>query len=285
MTCRELYLAARKQLGDAGIEDSGTDSLLLAEAFLGLDRTGLALYGGETPEKEREAAFLAAVQERLARRPLQYILGSWEFMGLTLKVGEGVLVPREDTAAAVEALARRLSGQPVLRGLDLCAGTGAMALGLCTLLPHAKITCLELSDPAFSYLEQNLAAYPQYDIQARRGDILQPETAERFPPKSLDFIVSNPPYIPTGQLASLQPEVRNEPALALDGGGDGLRFYRALCSLWLPLLKPGGVLSVEIGEEQGEAVSSLFACHGLAQIEIYKDWADLDRCVIGTVPE
>ena len=284
MTYRELYLAARKLLRDSGIEDPGTDSLLLAEKFFGLDRPGLALHGEETPAPEQEAAFWSAVKERADRRPLQYILGKWDFMGLSLAVGEGVLVPREDTATAVEALAKRLTGVSDPIGLDLCAGSGAAALGLCTLLPEAAVTCLEYSQQAFSFLERNLAAYPQYRVKALFGDVLLPKTAANFSRKSLDFIFSNPPYIPTAQLSSLQPEVQNEPSMALDGGTDGLTFYRAICSLWLPLLRPGGVLAVEIGEEQGETVSDLFTRHGLKDIEVKKDWANLDRCVIGTAP-
>ena len=283
MTYRELYLAARKFLSDAGIDDAGTDSLLLSEFFLGQDRSGLALHGEKLPSSEQETAFWNAVKERAEHRPLQYILGQWEFMGLSLQVGEGVLVPREDTAAAVEALAERLAGMSEPVGLDLCAGTGAAALGLCTLLPDAAVTCLEVSRQAFSFLERNLAAYPQYRVQALFGDILLAETAAKFAETSFDFIFSNPPYIPTSQLASLQPEVQNEPPMALDGGEDGLSFYRAICSLWLPLIKPGGILAVEIGEEQGETISALFAGHGLKKVEVKKDWANLDRCVIGTV--
>lgn len=284
MTYREWYLAARKLLADSGLEDPGTDSLFLMDHFLGLDRSGLALHGEEIPASEQEKAFWNAVKERAAHRPLQYILGKWEFMGLSLHVGEGVLVPREDTAVPVEALAKRLEGVSAPVGLDLCAGTGAAALGLCTLLPGAVVTCLEYSRQAFSFLERNLAAYPQYRVQALFGDILLEETAEKIGQKNLDFIFSNPPYIPTSQLSTLQPEVQKEPAMALDGGEDGLVFYRAICSLWLPLLKkPGGILAVEIGEEQGQTVSDLFARHGLKEIEVKKDWANLNRCVIGTL--
>lgn len=281
MTYRELYLRARRAFSDRGIDSPGQDSLALLEAFFGLDRSGLALREQESPSPEREAGFLQAVEERAARRPLQYILGEWDFMGLSLKVGEGVLVPREDTAVLVEALAERLKENPAPVGVDLCAGSGAVALGLCTLIPHGKITCLELSKQAFSYLEQNLAAYPQYGVKAKEGDVLREETAEGFLPQSLDFIASNPPYIPSGEIPRLQPEVQKEPALALDGGEDGLLFYRAICSLWLPRLKPGGVLAVEIGEEQGKAVSALFSSYGLTHIELRKDWAGLDRCVVG----
>ncbi len=281
MTYRELYLKAKSVFSARDIASPGEDSLALVKAFFGLDRSALALRGQECPAPERERDFLKAVEERAARRPLQYILGEWEFMGLSLRVGEGVLVPREDTAVLAETLAERLQGVPEPVGVDLCAGSGAVALGLCALLPHAKLTCLELSEQAFSYLEQNLAAYPQYKICAKVGDVLRKETAESFPPQSLDFIASNPPYIPSKELSILQPEVQREPAMALDGGEDGLVFYRALCALWLPRLKPGGILAVEIGEDQGKTVSALFASHGLTKIELRQDWAGLDRCVAG----
>lgn len=284
MTYRQLYLSARRELNMAGVDSPGADSILLLEHFFGLDRSGLALHGEESPLPRQETAFLQAVKERAARRPLQYILGRWEFLGLSLKVGEGVLSPREDTAVLVEALAERLKSLPAPEGVDLCAGTGAVALGLCSLLPQAKATCLELSRQALPYLKENLAAYPAYSIQAVQGDVLDPKTAERFPPESLDFIASNPPYIRTGELPTLQPEVQKEPALALDGGADGLLFYRAICGLWLSRLKPGGVLAVEIGEEQGEPVSRLFSSHGLQQVQIKQDLAGLDRCVIGQLP-
>ena len=170
MTYRELYLKAKSVFSARDIDSPGEDSLALVKAFFGLDRSALALRGQECPAPERERDFLKAVEERAARRPLQYILGEWEFMGLSLRVGEGVLVPREDTAVLAETLAERLQGVPEPVGVDLCAGSGAISLGLCTLLPHAKLTCLELSEQAFSYLEQNLAAYPQYKICAKVGD-------------------------------------------------------------------------------------------------------------------
>lgn len=281
MTCRELYLQAKRTLTAGGVDAPGFDALALTEHFLGLDRAGLALRGNEPPSKKQEEAFLRAVRERAARRPLQYILGSWEFMGLTLAVGEGVLCPREDTAVLVEALAKRLKSCSSPKGLDLCAGTGAVALGLCSLLPAAKVSCLEFSDLAFPYLEQNLKTHSQYSVQALQGDVLSEETVKAFAPGSLDFIASNPPYIKTDALPGLEPEVQKEPVLALDGGGDGLVFYRAILRLWVPLLKPGGILAVEIGEEQGQAVSSLFSSCGLKEIALRQDWSGHDRAVLG----
>lgn len=281
MTYRQLYLAARKQLSQAGVDSPGVDAGLLAEKYFGLDRTGLALRWEEAPSPQQEAAFLLAVKERRERRPLQYILGEWEFLGLSLSVGEGVLCPREDTAVLVETLAQGLEGTPAPRGLDLCAGTGAVGLGLVSLVPGLSVQCVELSEKALPYLEENIRRHGRGRASALAGDMLSPELARGFAPGSLDFLASNPPYIETGELASLQPEVRREPSLALDGGADGLVFYRAIASLWLPLVKPGGLAAVEIGESQGQAVSQIFQQAGLTDVETVKDWAGLDRVVWG----
>lgn len=281
MTCRQLYLTARQRLTQAGIDSPGGDAALLAQHFLGLDRTGLAIHGEETPAPEQEAAFLQAVEERASRRPLQYILGQWDFLGLSLSVGEGVLCPREDTIVLVEELARRLQGVPAPAGVDLCAGTGAVALGLLTLLPEITAQCVELSPHALPYLETNLKQYGQGQVTCLTGDVLNREFAASFAPNSLDFVASNPPYIETGELPTLQPEVQQEPSLALDGGEDGLIFYRAIGELWLPSLKPGGVVAVEIGESQGAAVAEIFQQSGVEAVEIHQDWAGLDRVVSG----
>ncbi len=281
MTCRQLYLAARQQLAQAGIDSPGSDAALLAQRFLGLDRTGLAFHGEASPSPEQEAAFLQGVKERASRRPLQYILGEWDFLGLSLSVGEGVLCPREDTIVLVEELARRLQGVPAPVGADLCAGTGAVALGLLTLLPEITAQCVELSPQALPYLEKNLERYGQGQVTCLTGDVLSREFAASFAPNSLDFVASNPPYIETGELPALQPEVQKEPSLALDGGEDGLVFYRAIGELWLPSLKPGGVVAVEIGESQGAAVAEIFQQSGVEAVEIHQDWAGLDRVVSG----
>lgn len=278
LTARQLYIQAKAQLTAAGIDTPGFDASVLEEHFLGLDRPALALHGDQPPPPEKRQAFLEAVAQRAARRPLQYILGQWPFMTLTLQVGEGVLVPREDTAVLVESLAACLKGIPSPQGLDLCAGTGAVALGLCTLLPGISVTCVELDESAQKFLQTNLAAYPEYHCRAVSGDVLAPPPPGVFP-GGLDFIASNPPYIASGELPSLQPEVRREPILALDGGGDGLRFYRAILAHWSPLLRPGGILGVEIGETQAPAVQELFSQSGFTNITVHQDLAGLDRAI------
>lgn len=277
MTYRELYLQGKKSLALTGIDSPGFDAAALAERFLGLDRPGLAVRGEETPAPQAAEEYLRAVEQRAEHRPLQYILGSWPFMGLQLSVGEGVLVPREDTAVLVETLASRLEN-PAPRGLDLCAGTGAVALGICSLIPGAAVTCVEVDPLAGRFLRENLDRYPQFRIEMIQGDILSPPAADI--PGGLDFIAANPPYIPTDQLPGLQAEVCREPVLALDGGADGLDFYRAIAENWTPLLRPEGLLAVEIGETQAREAAEIFAAQGLWNIRVVQDLAGLDRVMI-----
>lgn len=283
MTYRELYLTGKKRLAVAGIDSPGFDALALVGRFFHLDRSGLAIKGEETPAPEEEQGFLAAVEERAGYRPLQYILGEWEFMGLSLRVGEGVLVPREDTAVLVEALAGGLQGMPTPKGLDLCAGSGAVALGLCSLLPAAEVTCVEWDRRAAEYLQENLARYPQFSVKMTLGDVLSPDTRKQFP-GSQDFIAANPPYIAAGELPGLQAEVLREPEIALNGGSDGLTFYRAIADYWVDLLRPGGLLAVEIGESQGAAVAGIFSVGGMERVAVRRDLAGLDRVVTGIKP-
>ncbi len=276
MTARELYLYAKTRLSEVGIDSPGFDALLLTEHFLGLDRPGLALHGDAVPAEEKRQAFIEAVGQRAGRRPLQYILGEWPFMSLALKVGEGVLVPREDTAVLVEALAVRLAEGA--RGLDLCAGTGAVGLGICSLAPGARVACVELDGTAMGYLRKNIERYPDYSCTAVTADVLN--APEGFQ-KGLDFIASNPPYIASEELSALQPEVQKEPPLALDGGRDGLIFYRSILKNWSGLLREGGLLGVEIGETQAGDVSALFAQYGFEDVAVHRDLAGLYRAVIG----
>ena len=278
MTVRALYNEIKKRLSEA-VEDPAFEALCVIEHIFGMDRSALLLNGGREAEEKLSAEAWAFTERRMQGEPLQYILGKWQFMDIELYCGEGVLIPREDTSVLVDAAAERLSGITEAKGADLCAGTGAVALSVAK-ETGAHVTAVELFDAAFSYLERNLAKYPQLSVRAERGDVLSPVFAECFPGE-LDFIVSNPPYIETEELPTLQKEVQKEPMTALDGGADGLVFYRAICALWVKKLRAGGVLAVEIGETQGEAVAKLFREAGLRDIRIHKDLGDLDRAVSG----
>ena len=279
MTLRSLYNEARRRLTAAGIDSPAFDAACLIELVFGVNRGDLLLRGQEEADAAGEEQFEALLRRREAREPLQYLLGAWEFMDMSLKTGPGVLCPREETELLCQTVAGYLKDTPY-RGLDLCAGTGAVALGIARLCPKAEIQAVELSEQAAAYLRQNVETFGERRVQVIMGDVLSPEFASRFADGSLDFIASNPPYIASDELPELQEEVQKEPALALDGGKDGLVFYRAIAKLWAPKLRPGGVLAVEIGEEQAEAVSALFAEAGIA-CRTEQDFNNLDRVVHG----
>lgn len=279
MTLRSLYNEARRRLTAAGIDSPAFDAACLIELVFGVNRGDLLVRGQEEADAAGAEQFEALLRRREAREPLQYLLGAWEFMDMSLKTGPGVLCPREETELLCQTVAGYLKDTPC-RGLDLCAGTGAVALGIARLCPKTEIQAVELSDQAAGYLRQNVETFGEGRVQVVMGDVLSPEFAARFADGSLDFIASNPPYIASGELPGLQEEVQQEPSLALDGGEDGLVFYRAIAKLWAPKLRTGGVLAVEIGEEQAEAVSALFAEAGIT-CRTEQDFNALDRVVHG----
>lgn len=285
MTLTEVYQSGKYVLTKAGVESPAFDAMCLFEHVFHLNRQALVIHGYESAPEEKVNIFSQKIEQRVQKRPLQYILGKWEFMTLQLEMGEGVLIAREDTEVlvktAAEMLSRRNSSGNPLKILDLCGGTGAVSLGLASLLPNAEITCLELYDDALRYLHANIKNYPQYSVNAVQADVLNHESVNGFRNKRFDAIVSNPPYIKSEDLLTLQCEVQKEPQTALDGGKDGLLFYRAIVNLWLPLLKPGGIAAVEIGEDEAQAVADLFAEAGLEQISVYQDFNNLDRVVAG----
>lgn len=274
---RETWLAgATARLTAAGCEDAAFDARCLLEDLGGL---GHGQRADKTPLTETQTASLGrALDERQTGRPLQYILGNWDFLDMTLAVGEGVLIPRPDTETLCETVAAALAGQKEPRVLDLCAGTGCVGLGIAGLCPVARVTAVELSDDALPYLRENIARYPARRAEARQADVLT--DAVRFE-GGWDAIVSNPPYIPTGELPTLQREVRHEPVMALDGDADGLRFYRVIATEWSRKLRDGGILAVEVGYGQADAVTALFAAAGLRECRTARDAAGVERVVIG----
>ena len=283
MTYQQAYLDGKKYLQEAGTDSPAFDALQLFSHCFFMDRQGLAIHGAQEAPATELARYRDLIRQRGEGRPLQYLLGEWEFMGLPFSVGEGVLIPREDTEVVVRECARRLSGikRPVV--LDLCAGSGAVGIGLCSLLPGAQVTAVELSDQAYGYLVENIRRNQMEDrVTPIRGDILRDFSLVSN--HTLDAGASNPPYIPSGDLTGLQREVQREPRMALDGGMDGLDFYRALTRRWSIKLKPGGVMAVEIGIHQAEAVSELFHQAGFQGVRIIPDLAGIPRTVSGLYP-
>ncbi len=283
MTYRTYFQTAVKRLQAVAFEDAAFEARCLLEDLADLP------HGGIPDDRELTDEQLArldqAINEREAGRPLQYILGEWDFLSLRLFVGEGVLIPRPDTEVLCETVAdifRRMPGETPKKVLDLCAGSGCVGLGLASLMPTAAVTALEKSPAALSFLKKNRDRYPEYSLSIVPGDLFT--DADRLP-DGWDAILSNPPYIPSGDVGTLMPEVQNEPEMALDGGKDGLDFYRAIAKTWVKKLRPGGVCAVEIGFDQGIAVEQLFADAGLVDRQIVKDFAGHDRVVLGFRPK
>lgn len=282
MTVGEAYRKTKDILTEAGFEAPAFEALCLVEKVFGFNRLALITKGEETVASEEKLAVLAELTEkRLNHEPLQYLLGKWSFMGIDLLVGEGVLVPRDDTEVVTSLCIDYLSCKESPNVIDLCAGSGAISLAL-EKYANCKVTAVELSDKAFSYLTQNIKLNNSA-VNALNGDIF--ECHKDIADNSLDLIVSNPPYIKTADIATLQEEVQHEPAMALDGGESGLDFYRRIVPLWKSKLKAGGALAFEIGEGQYDEVSRILADNDFGGITESIDFGGIQRAIIGTLPQ
>ena len=254
--------------------------MTVGEAYRKTKRLALITRGEETAATDEKLALLAELTEkRLSHEPLQYIIGKWSFMGIDLLVGEGVLVPRDDTEVVTSLCIDFLSGKENPSVIDLCAGSGAISLAL-EKYANCKVTAVELSDKAFSYLTQNIKLNNSA-VNALNGDIF--ECHKDIADNSLDLIVSNPPYIKSADIAALQEEVQHEPVMALDGGESGLDFYRRIVPLWKSKLKAGGALAFELGEGQYDEVCCILADNGFGGITESIDFGGIQRAIIGTL--
>lgn len=275
-TVNQLFTEIEQRLQAGGCDSPAFDACCLLEDLGGIGRGNIPRLGERPLPDEVCKRLLRAADRRAAGEPLQYLLGTWDFLSLTLEVGEGVLIPRPETELLCEIAADRLQGKVHPQVLDLCAGSGCVGLGIASLCPSVSVQALECSSQAYGYLTRNLERYSQYAVTAHTANVLC--DADRFP-HEVDAIVSNPPYIPAGDLPALQREVQYEPAMALDGGADGLDFYRVIASEWSKKLCPGGFVAVEIGVGQSEDVCRLFTEVGLGNVLVYPDAAGIDRVV------
>ncbi len=257
----------------AGVESASFDASCLFEKHTGKKPYELLDIDASTAER-----LMLDVEKRCTHYPLQYILGEWEFMGLPFLVGEGVLIPRQDTELLCETAIDALKGRESLKILDLCSGSGCIAISMAKFIPQAEVVALEYSDIATTFIQKNAVLN---DVEGRvsviRGDVFHPPSFDSM----FDAILSNPPYIPSADIASLQAEVGFEPILALDGGGDGLDFYRAICTLWSAFLKQNGMLMVEIGQGQENDVMQLFTNANFKNCLVKKDYAGINRVICG----
>ena len=290
MTIREILAAGKARLAAAGVDTAALDASLLLAEVLGVSRSALvAASGGSDALGETErAAFEGLLARRERGECVAYILRRKEFYGLEFFVNESVLVPRPDTETLVEAAIARLSaaaqalrGNQPLRMLDLCAGSGAVAIAVKSEMPHAETWATDISAAALEVACANAARLlPPDSIRFRQGDLFD---ALSLPgdERMFHLIVSNPPYVPTGDISSLSPEARGEPGIALDGGEDGLDIIRRVVSRAREFLHPGGALMLEADPRQMREIASLLGRAGFAGIETRRDLAGRERVIAG----
>ncbi|MCC2240830.1 peptide chain release factor N(5)-glutamine methyltransferase [Roseburia sp. CLA-AA-H204] len=273
MTYREAVEFGTKCLTDAGVPDAALDAWYLLQMVCKIERSYYYVHGEEDITQDAQKEYEIAVQKRAEHIPLQYIIGEQEFMGLRFKVNFNVLIPRQDTETLVEQVLKIV--KPGMKVLDLCTGSGCVLISVLKNAPELTGMGSDISKTALLVAKEN-AKLHEVDAEWVRSDLFDNIT------ETFDVIMANPPYIPTGEILSLMPEVRDfEPENALDGGADGLDFYRKIAGQVKDYLNPGGYVYMEIGYDQGEAVSELMRNAGFTEVEVIKDLARNDRVVKG----
>ena len=273
MTYREAVEFGTKCLTDAGVPDAALDAWYLLQMVCKIERSYYYVHGEEDITQDAQKEYEIAVQKRAEHIPLQYIIGEQEFMGLRFKVNSNVLIPRQDTETLVEQVLKIV--KPGMKVLDLCTGSGCVLISVLKNAPELTGMGSDISKTALLVAKEN-AKLHEVDAEWVRSDLFDNIT------ETFDVIMANPPYIPTGEILSLMPEVRDfEPENALDGRADGLDFYRKIAGQVKDYLNPSGYVYMEIGYDQGEAVSELMRNAGFTEVEVIKDLARNDRVVKG----
>lgn len=266
-TYGDLWVEGTRLLEEAGIDNARYDAKEL------LDFVGEA-------GPEVEAKYFALIERRTQHYPLQYLLREWDFYNLSFSVKEGVLIPRPETELLVDLALQHLKryhkeGRPA-KVLDLCSGSGCVGITVERNFENCQVTAVELSEDACSIIRSNMERNHTERFTLLQGDLFQ--GPEAFGIMEADLILANPPYLTAEEMQSLQAELDYEPTLALYGGEDGLLFYRSIARQWMSLLPENGLCAVEIGEQQGEEVSCIFADFS-DNIKVLKDYAGLPRVV------
>lgn len=278
MTPRALLLHSARLLSGAGVPDPEQDASLMLARLTGAKPLSLRTDMDTQLPAEILEAFEQMMRRRLKREPLQYILGSFPFQGMDFLLDARVLIPRPETSLLVDwalELLAAFSGPSVL---DLCCGSGCIGLSVKKKRPDASVTLTDLSPEAVSVAKINAE---RLDLEAGilEGDLFSP-----VPDRKYDLVLSNPPYIPSSECASLQREVQFEPLFALDGGEDGMDFYRRIAAEAPAHLRPGGRLLLELGIHEAGLVRDMLLRSGAKSVEVRKDFADVDRMMLAVFP-
>ncbi len=271
MNPRALLKATASAFRDAGIPDPEVDAALLLSHVTGQPPLSLRLDMTTALPDDVLTRFDALVSRRLTRQPLQYLLHTQPFLGRDFYVDERVLIPRPETELLAERAIAALREHPHPIALDLCCGSGALAVSMALEVPGAQVHAADLSPDALAVTAKN-AELLGASVTLHQGDLFV-----AVPTIAFDVIVSNPPYIPSADCLTLQEEVRREPMMALDGGTDGLNFYRRIASDAPKFLRPGGVLLLEVGFDQAEAVMALLA--DFADVQAHEDYQHIPRMI------
>lgn len=281
MTYRELYEYGLGQLTKACIAEAQLDARLLLEYICRTDRNTLLVHGDRIVSGIEEEFYRVAIDKRAKHIPLQHITGEQEFMGLSFRVNEHTLIPRQDTEILVEEVMRYMGDG--MRILDLCTGSGCILLSLLKYSNECEGIGTDISDKALKTARENADALG-LDAAFLEGSLYEPLAAyksKRTNDTLFDIIVSNPPYIESAEIETLMPEVRDfEPRIALDGGSDGLDFYRRIIEEAPVHMRKGAMIFLEIGYDQAAAVSGLLKDRGFSDIEIVKDYSGNDRVAL-----
>lgn len=275
MKLYELNEKISCQLKENGIQEAELEAFYIIEHIFELSRSTFFLKKMEEVEQEQAEKCLEIAKLRSSRKPLQYILGRQEFMGLNFHVTEDVLIPRQDTEGLVEEIISII--KPGMKVLDMCTGSGCIAVSLQKLAKDIQVTAVDISPKALEIAKEN-AKLNQAEVTFVESDMFERIT-EKY-----DIIVSNPPYIKSAVIDTLMSEVKDyEPRLALDGYEDGLYFYRKLAKESGNYLNPDGMLCLEIGYDQGAEVAALLKENSFTEVRIKKDLCGLDRNVYGKI--
>lgn len=276
VTLNKLFQSAKSWLSEKGIENADFETKeLFCKAF---GREPVYFDMNANADEKKRKAFESFIKRRAGGEPLQYILGEWEFYSLPIKVGEGVLIPRQDTETLVDTAIEIFKSKSGIDVIDLCSGSGCIGLAIEKNLDVKKLVLVENSADAVEYLKENVKLNNS-NAEIVKGSVLDDAVVERL--FNADLIVSNPPYLSSKDMEHLQREVEFEPKDALFGGDDGLDFYRDITRIFNNKLKVGGWLMFETGIEQGKEVSEILTNSGYKNVMIIKDLCGVDRVVIG----